>query len=328
MMNNNFRVDKDGTLIEYLGTPKSFTVLRDGDVIAEISCYFKDNTKTVTVRGETIRKIGFKAFKDCSVQTLKLEEGICAVDLGAFWDCDSLQTLWIPHSMRCFPVDSLPIREQKVTLCVNYARGAWTALKKAGFVLKRIPQALWEKYSGLYIALKLGYQRVVTLNIHVMGDDLANYEFLGMPIDCTVTFHSDIRAKYVFQKSMPSAVVIEKGVSYIDSDAFSSAGEIFFEDTSIEKIDVATENPLFYSKNGVLFERRNHTLLRFPQGKILLADSCYCLPADTWEVAAGAFDGAYTIEKLVIPKGVTLLENALVNIPKLNVVWREEQTEA
>lgn len=328
MMNNGFRIDNDGTLTEYLGEPKCFKVYRDGDVVAKISSYFKDHIQTVSVPGGNIHKIGFKAFKDCSVQTLKLEEGICAVELGAFWDCGSLKTLWMPHSMRSFSVDSLPIREQKVTLCVNYSRGAWAALKKAGFVLKKIPQALWEKHSGLFIALKLAYKKAVRLNIHVQGDDLANYEFLGMPIDCTITFHSAIRAKYIFQRSMPTAVVIEKGVSYIDPDAFSSSGEVFFEDTSIEEFNVVTENPVFYSKDGVLYEWRNHTLLRFPQGKILLSDNCFCLPADTREVAAGAFDGAYTIEKLVIPKGVILMENALVNMPKLDVVWREEQTEA
>lgn len=327
-MNKEFKVDENSTLVEYRGTKRSFEILRGGDVISRITTWYRDNVTQVTVPGNIVKHIGFKAFKGCvDVREITLEEGVQSVELGAFWDTN-LEELWMPHSMRSFSVDSLPIREQKVTLCVNYSRGAWAALKKAGFVLKKIPQVLWEKHSGLFIALKLAYKKAVRLNIHVQGDDLANYEFLGMPIDCTITFHSAIRAKYIFQRSMPTAVVIEKGVSYIDPDAFSSSGEVFFEDTSIEEFNVVTENPVFYSKDGVLYEWRNHTLLRFPQGKILLSDNCFCLPADTREVAAGAFDGAYTIEKLVIPKGVILMENALVNMPKLDVVWREEQTEA
>lgn len=327
-MNKEFKVDENSTLVEYRGTKRSFEILRGGDVISRITTWYRDNVTQVTVPGNIVKHIGFKAFKGCvDVREITLEEGVQSVELGAFWDTN-LEELWMPHSMRCFSADSLPIKDKKVTLHVNYSRGAWNALKRAGFVLRKIPKNLWESYSGLFIALKMSYKRLVNLTLHVRkAEDIADREFLGMPIDCIVTFHDDIRAKYLFQRSMPSTVIIEKGVSHIVDDAFISGGEVFFEDTNIERIDVAPENPYFYSKEGVLFDRTRHALRRFPQGKIL-PDNKYILPGDTQEVVAGAFDGAYTIETLVIPEGVVLLENALANTPKLDAIWKEQRMEA
>lgn len=327
MVNSSFVIDNEGTLSKYLGEPKRFTVYREGgDIVAQIRAFFKNHIQTVFVPGETVRKIGYKAFKNCSVETLRLEEGIRAVELGAFLDCPSLRTIWMPHSMQSFYSYCLPVRDEKVTICVRYARGAWKAFQKAGFTLKNIPRDLWQKHSGLFIALKLACQKAVSLNIHVYEEeDLSDYEFLGLHFDCGFTFHSGIKAKFIFQKSMPRTVTIEKDVSYIDPQAFSSSGEVFFEDTSIERIDVALENPMFYSKDGILFDR-DRSLLRFPQGKIL-HNGCFYIPDDTRAVAEGAFDGAYSLEKLVVPKGVVLMEGALVNTPNLEVVWREETKE-
>lgn len=326
-MTNNFRIDNKGTLVEYLGERKSFFIYRDGDLISEITSFYKENIQQITI--PKIREVGLYAFKGChALKTIIFQEGLVALPLGSLWDCKNLENLWIPQkSLRHFSADALPIRDKKVTLHVNYSRGAWNVLKRAGFVLRRIPKDLWASHSGLFIALKMSYQRLVDLNLHVWrAEELGNREFLGMPIDCTVTFHDDIRAKHLFQRSMPSTVVIEKGVSYIDDDAFLSGGEVYFEGTSIERIDVVEENPYFYSKEGVLFDR-DHALRRFAQGKIL-PDNKYILPDDTQTVVAGAFDGAYTIETLVIPEGVVLLENALVNMPKLDAIWKERRTEA
>ena len=325
-MDESFKISNDATLIEYRGNRRTFRIYREGDLLSEFSTWCTEGISQVTVPGDVVKHIDFKAFKNgVDLKEIILGEGVISVELGAFWGCDNLLDLWIGHSIRRFSVDALPVTDKKLTLHVNYARGAWKAMKRAGFVLRNIPKDLWEAHSGLFLALKMANQKVVNLNLHVQrAEDIADNEFLGMPFDCTVTFHGDIRAKYLFQRSMPSAVVIEKRVSYINPDAFLSRGEVYFDGTNIKCINVVAENTFFYSKEGVLFDGKSHILIRFPQGKADLLDGSYRIPADTKTVAAGAFDGAYTIVNLVVPKGVVLAEDALANMPKLELVCMEE----
>ena len=322
MTNNAFKV-KNGKLVQFRGRKWNYELFdADGEICGSFSTWDTRGVTEVTVPGN-IQHVDFKAFGDCTdLKTIVLSEGIKSVELGAFWGADQLTDLYIPHrSLRSFSADSLPVKSEKVTLHVDYVQGGWKALQKAGFVLKRLPKELFEQHSGLFIALKAAYKKIAKLNLHVRSD-LCDYEFVGMPIDCTVTFHSDIKSKYLFQRSMPSQIVIEKGVSYIDPDSFLSGGQFFLDDTNIEHISVKN-NDYFYDVDGVLFGK-NHSgrkLLRFPQARIL-TNNAYNIPC-ACTVAAGAFAGSIGIESLYIPAGTVLEQDALAAVPKLDKVFRE-----
>ena len=274
----------------------------------------------MTVPG--IRHIDFKAFGDCTdLKTIVLSEGVASVELGAFWGADQLTDLYLPQTLRSFSADSLPVKSEKVILHVDYVQGGWRALQRAGFILKKLPKELFEQHAGLFIGLKLAYKRVAKLNLHVQhSENVRDKEFAAMPIDCTVTFHDDIKSKYLFQRSMPSQIVVEEGVSYIDPDAFLSGGQFFLDDTNIEQIRVAP-NEHFYDVDGVLFSK-DHKLLRFPQAR-LLANNTYSIPDTCTAVVAGAFAGSIGIENIYIPTDTALEQDALAAMPKLDKVFRE-----
>lgn len=320
MMNNGFRVDKDGTLIEYLGTPKNFTVIRDGDVVAKISSYFKDNIQTVTVP-RTVRKIGFYAFKDCSsLKTIHLEEGIHTLEMGCFWHCDNLEKVYFPHSLKQVSPDAFPVRGEKVTVHVDYVAGLWPALRAKKWLIRNVDKELFDRYAGVLIAMKLAYKRAINLVLHIKSD-VNDQEFNGFPVDCQVVIEEDIpTASRIFQCSAISKVTVGKNVQMLNPDVFSGGNE-YYEDTSLEEFAVDPQNNSYYCLDGVLFNAKNE-LVRFPQMK-LMDKNTYYVPAGTTAICDGAFSWAYGLENLYIGPDVEIRCNSFANMPKLDRVYRE-----
>ena len=320
----SFCVDLNGTLLEYRGEKKSFSVVssEDGNVISEITSYYKEMIRSVTVPGSTIKTIGFFAFKGCTaMEKIVLQPGVEKIELGAFWHCDNLKELWIPSSsLKYVHADAFPV-DHKITVHVNYdCPGLWAQLKKANWRIRKVPRDIYEKHSGTLIGITLAYRKSINLVLHITGD-LNNYEFNGFPVDCECVIEKDVYASNIFQCSAISRVQISKDVKFLHPDALSAGGE-YFEDTSLERISVDAENPYFYDIDGVLFEKHTNRLIRYPQLKFIDQNSYY-VPESTACISAGAFHWCYGIENLYIPKHTTLEPNALCNLPKLDKVYRE-----
>ena len=289
--------------------------------MSQITTWYCENIMHVTVPGGEIKKIAYKAFRNCPhLHKMHIDTGVREIDFGAFWGTN-LEEIWLPKDIR-FSVDCFPVSDRKVTIHVNYSRDAWPVLKRAGFVLKNIRRDTFEKNAGLFLALKMAYRGQVKLNLHIVDEeDVGDKEFAGMAItNVAVTFHSNIYARYIFERSMVTKICIEKDVEHITSEAFSSSGDPFFEGTSIEEIVVANGNPHFHDIDGVLF--KNHQLIKFPEAK-LLENNEYRIPTVCSSVCAGAFNGCIGIERLYVPKSTILEQDALAGMYKLNLVYRE-----
>lgn len=325
-MNNKFRVDKDGTLLEFRGEPRSFSVLRDGgDIVARISSYFKDNIQTVKVPAGTCRKIGFYAFKDCSsLKTIYLEEGVLSLEMGCFWHCDNLKEVYFPHSLKQVSPDAFPVRSEKVTVHVDYVAGLWSALRTKKWLIRNVDKELFDRYSGALIAMKLAYKGAINLTLHLKGD-VKDLEFYGFPVNCHVVIDQDIpTASRVFQCSAITKVTISENIKNLNPDVFSGGNE-YYEDTSLEEITVDSQNDSYYSVDGVLFNAKNG-LVRFPQMK-LMEKNTYYVPTGTTVICDGAFSWAYGLEYIYLPPSVEVLSGSFANLPKLNAIY-QERTEA
>lgn len=321
-MTGNFNIDKNGVLTEYRGEKKQFSIISNGDVVSEVTAFYKDKIQTVIIPGN-VKEIGFFAFKDCSARTIICQEGVQRIPLGAFWHCNSLCDVFLPQSIKQISPDAFPVRdtrEAKVTIHANYVSGLWGHLKKANWLIRKVPKEIYENYSGTLLAMKLAYKRCANLVLHVKGD-LHDYEFDSYPVDCQVVIEENICARYIFQCSAISRVHIAKDVNYIHQDTLSAAGE-YFEDTSLEAITVAAESQYFYDIDGVLFEKETNRLIRYPQ-LMFLDQNTYYVPESTKSIGSGAFCWCYGIEFLYIPKHTSLEQDALCYIPKLDKVFRE-----
>lgn len=317
---NSFKVDNDGTLIEYRGEQKHFTVLKDGDVVANITSFYKNSIQTVFVPGETIRKIGFYAFKDCSsLKTIYLEEGVHALEMGCFWHCN-LEEVYFPHSLKQVSPDAFPVRSEKVTVHVEYVAGLWSALRAKKWLIRNVDKELFNRYAGVLIAMKLAYKRVINLVLHIRND-VKDQEFNGFPVDCQVVIEEDIpSASRIFQCSAISKVMIGKNAQILNPDVFSGGNE-YYEDTSLEEFAVDPQNNSYYCIDGVLFNAKNE-LVRYPQMK-LMDKNTYYVPAGTTAICDGAFSWAYGLENIYIGPDVEIRCNSFANTPKLDKVYRE-----
>lgn len=321
MSSSAFKIE-NGKLVEYRGEQKHFTLMRDKDVIAKVSFYCKDHIKEVTVPG-CVREIGFFAFKDCSsLEKLILENGIEALEIGAFWHCPCLKDIFFCHSLRYVSPDAFPV-ESKVNVHINYVAGLWPALRKAKWLIRKVPEDIRRKYSGALIAMKLAYGRYVRLVMHI-GADVKEREFYKFPVDCTVVLEDDVQVGRVFQCAAISKVHIGKEVRVLHPEVFSGGAE-HYEDTSLEVISVDEENKYFYSVDGVLFDSEKR-LLRYPQMKVA-EKSAYHVPENTSFISAGAFSWSYGIEHIYVPSTTKIGHDAFSNIPRLETIYVEGKDE-
>ena len=87
--------------------------------------------------------------------------------------------------------------------------------------------------------------------------------------------------------------------------------------TSLRKIEVAENHPVFYSKDGVLFGDPNE-LLSYPLG---LEQEEYIVPEGTDRIADSSFRYAPYLKKVTIPGSVKIIGNtAFENVPELQTV--------
>lgn len=92
-----------------------------------------------------------------------------------------------------------------------------------------------------------------------------------------------------------TSVTLGTGVTSIGDDTFSGCGGLI-------SINVASDNNNFFSKDGVLFNKKKTQLIRYPEGK---AETVYTIPNGVTNIGVEAFSGCTGLVSITIPNGVT-----------------------
>jgi hypothetical protein len=87
----------------------------------------------------------------------------------------------------------------------------------------------------------------------------------------------------------------------IGTNVTSIGGYAFYDCPALTAINVNAANPVFFSTNGVLFDKDRIFLIQFPSGK----GGSYVVPATVTNILNGAFGDAVNLTSVVIPNGVT-----------------------
>ena len=98
-----------------------------------------------------------------------------------------------------------------------------------------------------------------------------------------------------------TAVTIPKSVTQLSGFAFEKC-------SGLREIYVASGNPAYCSRDGVLFKKNKDALIRCPEGR----EGRYTIPPDVKQLFPGAFDGCSLLTGVTIPKSVTLLSSIRV----------------
>ena len=91
-------------------------------------------------------------------------------------------------------------------------------------------------------------------------------------------------------------IFLPKSVTFIGEDCFSGCAELI-------SIDVADDNPVFSSIDGVLYDKKQTTLLIYPMKR---TEECYEVPSGVSSIGPCAFEGS-CLSSVFIPKSVSEL---------------------
>ena len=96
------------------------------------------------------------------------------------------------------------------------------------------------------------------------------------------------------------SVKLSTGVAKIDKNAFGSC-------SALQEIQIAKDNPNFSSLNGVLYSKKQDTLVIYPAAK---TDAAYIIPSGVTSVAMYAFSENPYLETLTIPNSLIKVEDS------------------
>jgi hypothetical protein len=117
------------------------------------------------------------------------------------------------------------------------------------------------------------------------------------------------------------SVEIPGSVTYIDSAAFSGSGltsiripagvvsigpDAFLDCSSLTNIAVDPLNQAYSSSDGVLFDKSQRRLIRFPTAK----GGAYVVPSSVTNVEVNAFSGCSRLTNVILPGGIAALSDA------------------
>jgi len=92
----------------------------------------------------------------------------------------------------------------------------------------------------------------------------------------------------------------------IPASAASIGTAVFSSCNSLTAINVAEDNPLYASIDGVLFDKEQTTLMQYPAAK---SGSKYVIPPTVVNIGTSAFSGSVNLMSVTIPEGVTRLNS-------------------
>lgn len=96
------------------------------------------------------------------------------------------------------------------------------------------------------------------------------------------------------------SVKLSTGVAKIEKNAFGSC-------SALQEIQVAKDNTNFSSLNGVLYSKKQDTLVIYPAAK---TDTAYIIPSSVTSVAMYAFSENTYLEALTIPNSLIKVGNS------------------
>jgi len=149
--------------------------------------------------------------------------------------------------------------------------------------------------------------------------------FLGKTNVARVTIPNsvtEIKERAFFGATNMESVVFGSGLTRIYTEAFMNCdslltvhipasvtefgNSVFSSCDSLSEITVALDNPKYSSRNGVLFDKTQQTLVQYPSG---LAVTSYEIPGSVSTIGSRAFEGNVNLALLEIPNSVTTIED-------------------
>lgn len=271
--------------------------------IGTYAFYDCENLTNITLP-DSVTNIGDYAFQYCSdLAGATFGSNLVSIGLNAFYDCYSLSDITIPGSV------------------TNIGSGAFAASGLTNVVISNgVPSLGASSFDACDSLLSVTIPDTVTsIGPYAFG---YCYELASVTIPNSVT---NIGSQAFYADSALTNIVIGTNVNTIGFEAFSYCGALsnitlpanvtnlgaypFYACSGLTAINVSSNNPVFSSINGVLFDNTQTTLILFPTG---LATN-YTVPPGTTNIAANAFYNCTGITGVAISSNVSTIGSGAFN---------------
>ncbi len=277
-------------------SPGGVLLTHDGTSILQ---YPPAAAATSYVISNTVASLAQSAFAYCgNLTNVTITGGVTDIGYGAFQYCPNLAAVNVPNSVtnlgdlafdRCSGLTVATIGSG-VTSIGNEVFDYCTSLTNvtlAGTVTNLGVEAFYQCQSLTSFTLpadvtSIGFETFaacfnltsLTLSTNLTTIDADAFEYCGL-----------------------TNVVIPASVTSIGSSVFQSCQQL-------TNITVDSSNPAYSSADGVLFDKAQTTLIRYPAGK---TENSYAIPNGVISIAQGAFTESFYLDNVAFPNGLTSL---------------------
>lgn len=293
-------------------------------VVGIIECAFMGHSEITEVRiPPSVEMIGHDAFWDCSgLMSVTIPSSVTSIRGGAFADCSGLTSVTIPAGVTtigdgafsgCSGLASVVIPSSVATI----GDGVFSGCRELQTIKVESGNPRYYSEEGVLFELVKDYKRGVDVKAlmcypagrageyRIPGDVemVASGAFSGCSGLASVTIPEGVTTieHVAFSGcSKLTSVTIPEGVTTIESSAFEGC-------SGLQRIAVASGNPRYYDKDGVLFGTEHDpmsgkevkALILYPLGR---PGACK-IPADVEKVESSDFSGCSGLQRIEVEPG-------------------------
>lgn len=264
---------------------------------------------------ESLQKIDKKAFSSTPLTSLFLPSSLLSLAEDAFLGCDQLAQFTLGDKNTAFVIENDLLMDKAKTMAYLFPHDIE---KEQGL----IPEGVVSIAPGAFAASKIKNPLQIPSTIATIGA-AAFFLFKG-----SLNFAKDLALKKIddgaFSYCDVSTLTLPEGLASLGGHAFlnSNLKEIslpstlitmqgkFFEPfvgcQELEKIEVSSGNPVFFSLDGVLFEKEAQRLLCYPANK---KETAYTLPEGTKAIGERSCNGLRNLTSFTMAKSVQEIQS-------------------
>lgn len=288
---------------------------------------------------ETVKSIGESAFGGCyELITVNIPNGVEQIKAHTFNTCTKLETIDIPASVTDISSSAFSNCDSLTAINVDSANEAFTShngvvFDKAGEWLYIYPaKKAGSEYTipdGVKFILGYAFKNAILLEKVTMLEGLESIGaggFMGCKAlksvvlpEGIIRINNDAFRECASLESIniPESVTTISNRIFYDCKALQTIGihknisairnDAFYRCNSLQSINVDSNNAVFSSENGVLFNKDKDSLITYPAGK---QDVKYVIPNTVTTIGQYAFGYAEKLEIIDIPDTVTTIEGS------------------
>ena len=287
------------TVKEQASPASDFTYTSDGSSITLTKYTGSDGIVIIPaeIEGLPVTTIGANAFQSCSaLTTVTIPNSVITIGASAFSDCSGLTSLSIPDSVTtigasafsdCSGLTSLSIPDSVTTI------GTSAFSDCSGLTTLSIPNNVTSIGNYMFQGCSGLTSLIIPNNVTTIGtsafSDCSGLTTFRIPNNVTTIGASAFSDCFGL-----TTLSIGSGVTYIVSSAFSGC-------SALTAINVDTNNSLYSSIDGILYDKDIKTLIQCPSGKT----GSLTIPDSVTRIDDFAFHDCTNLTSLIIGNSVT-----------------------